>query len=213
MSKHTALATGEHLDSILAGAGPASDPLAMLVRAAQAPGSTAELAGAETALAMFLAASAEPAVVAEPGRKPILGPVLRRALAAKMFIFGLGAATLSGVALAAASGHLPTVFPHSHPAAPSGHPHTPGSSISAGYPGSTSYPNGSDHPTGPPSVIPSTTHPTGPPSVIPSASHPTGPPTAIPSTAHKSGPPSVIPSTAHKSGPPSVIPSKTHPVR
>jgi hypothetical protein len=125
------------LDDLLAGNGPAGDPVARLLRAAAAPGRADELAGAPEAVAVFAAASLVPPVeksIAPRRTAPALARVARRMLALRLLALAAGTAAVGGVAYAAASGPLstPSAGPASH--APGVDPRT-GASI--GVPAST----------------------------------------------------------------------------
>lgn len=77
---------------------PAAGPLADLLADASAPGQPSELTGLATAVTAFHAHRS--------GRVPMKA-LLANALAAKILIGAVGAASLGGVSLAAASGDLP----------------------------------------------------------------------------------------------------------
>ncbi|WP_052433358.1 hypothetical protein [Streptacidiphilus carbonis] len=102
-------ATAERLLSGGAGGVPAGqDPLADLLNAAAAPAADAEPAGEQAALAAFRAG---PLTDVPPVRRgSMFRPTLAKLLSAKVAA-AFAATALSGVAVAAGTGHLPSVLP------------------------------------------------------------------------------------------------------
>jgi len=106
----------ETAEQLLCGVPAGAGPLADLLAAAAAPARAAELAGEQAALVAFRLARLAPAT--EPRRQSMIQTALAKLLTVKVAAATIGITALSGVALAAGTGTLPTDLdkaPKAHP--------------------------------------------------------------------------------------------------
>ncbi|MBD0696115.1 hypothetical protein [Streptomyces sp. CBMA123] len=160
--------------------------LARVLAAAAAPATPAELAGEETALAAFRAASLTPDPVVTPVRRRSMATAaLARAFSTKAAAAVLGATALCGVAVAAGTGNLPSGL-GGGPSEPEHAVATPGTPLGASADtgtASSAPPSGSARPSPGGTADPHGAVPSGPASpAVPTtgghAEHP-APPTAL----------------------------------
>jgi hypothetical protein len=122
------------LDDLLAGNGPAGDPVTRVLGAAAAPATAGELDGLSGAVAAFAAPPTLPAgsIVTQRRGVPAVIGAARRMLALRLLAILAGSAAVGGVAYAAASGPLSS--PSAGSAASRAHAADPRTGASIGVP-------------------------------------------------------------------------------
>lgn len=124
MTQHRRRLNRAAAEELLDGRSARTDAIAEILSAARAGADPHEIRGIDAALAAFATATPDSPTAAaiEPERRT---PVLKRLLTAKVIGVGIGAVALSGVALAAGTGSLPSPLSHSDHAATAASNHVP----------------------------------------------------------------------------------------